>query len=206
MTIQHHELERGLVELGALLEHRELAFEIVLIGAGAMALAGLGVRPTADLDCVGVRSAGEERLGSMFPPELQRAIDEVGRSLGLPTSPTSSVAWLNDSAAKMASVFELPDGFYERLSAKKYGTLSVAIASRIDFIHLKLLATTTSGRGPVKQRSDLVDLRTLNPTRAEILQAARWVDDWDGREDFFELDLQPKLRELGFDVESLDDE
>lgn len=64
----------------------------------------------------------------------------------------------------------LPEGFFGRLETRRYGdSLTVRFASRIDQIHFKFFAFLD--RGPGKHESDL---RALDPTPQELVEAGRW--------------------------------
>ena len=76
--------------------------------------------------------------------------------------------------------FGLPEGFIDRLEEHDYGpALTVHFASRIDQIHFKLYAMVDQGAGKHEG-----DLRSLEPTRHELMQAARWTRTHDPSEDF----------------------
>lgn len=65
----------------------------------------------------------------------------------------------------------LPEGFSERLDRREYGRwLTVRFASRLDQIHFKLYALADRGGGGKHE----ADLRALEPTRDELIAAARW--------------------------------
>lgn len=77
-----------------------------------------------------------------------------------------------------------PEGFEERLATREYGpALTVSSASRLDQIHLKLYATVDAG-GPGKHEQDL---RALEPTRDELVAAARWSRTHDPSEGYHEM-------------------
>ena len=57
--------------------------------------------------------------------------------------------------------------------------LTVLFASRIDQIHFKLYAAVDQGAG-----RHLADLQALEPTEAELLQAARWSRTHDPSEGY----------------------
>jgi len=63
------------------------------------------------------------------------------------------------------------DGFLSRARRDDHGSaLTVWYASRLDQIHLKLYAAVDQGPGKHE-----ADLRSLEPTRDELLAAARWT-------------------------------
>jgi hypothetical protein len=74
----------------------------------------------------------------------------------------------------------LPDGFLERALRRSYGdALTVLFASRLDQIHFKLYAVVDQGPG-----RHLSDLQALQPSEAELLQAARWSRTHDPSEGY----------------------
>ena len=88
--------------------------------------------------------------------------------------------------------FGLPEGFIDRLEEHDYGpALTVHFASRIDQIHFKLYAMVDQGAGKHEG-----DLRSLEPTRDELMQAARWTRTHDPSEGFRE-ELVAALGYLG---------
>lgn len=64
-----------------------------------------------------------------------------------------------------------PDGLLGRLERRDFGGLVVWLADRVDMICFKLFAAVDQG---VRSRH-LQDLRELEPTRDELLLAARWT-------------------------------
>jgi hypothetical protein len=115
------------------------------------------------------------------------ARDRVARDFGLPTG------WLNVGPASLLD-FGLPDGFVERLEIRSYGpALRVHFASRFDQIHFKLYAMADGTAGKHE-----ADLRDLNPSRDELIAAARWTQTHDPSEPFRE-ELLKALAALGVD-------
>lgn len=206
MDVQPEHLLRGLEALGELLEHRGQSYDLVVVGASAMVLGGLPGRPTEDVDVVGQFKGGRVVPRKPFPRELQAAIEEVGRALGLPLHDTHGKDWLNPGPSMLARFGDLPPGLAGRLTPVRFGALTLRIAARIDLIHLKLWAATDVRRPTVRRETDLADLRVLGATRTELVDAARWVLSRDGRPETFAVEVQPVLRRLGHDVEVLDDE
>ena len=71
------DLEEALSTLGQLLQDRGEAYDVVIIGGGALLLLGLIERPTKDLDAV-ARAEGDRWLrAEPFPAGLTRAIEDV---------------------------------------------------------------------------------------------------------------------------------
>ena len=95
---------------------------------------------------------------------LQTAVAETARALGLPPN------WFNAGPADQV-LAGLPEGFLSRLQRREFGTqLIVYFPDRFDLIHLKLFAGVDQGPG-----HHWTDLQALQPTKEEMLSAARWV-------------------------------
>jgi hypothetical protein len=179
--------EQLFVALEEQLRAQEASIELVVIGGSALLAIGLINRPTRDVDIVGFLHSGELADPRPLPQALIAARDRVARDFGLLES------WLNPGPASLLD-FGLPEGFLERLQSRRYGpALHVHFASRFDQIHFKLYAMADGTAG--KHESDL---RALNPTRAELLTAARWTQTHDPSEPFRE-ELLKSLAALGVD-------
>lgn len=163
------QLEAALGALGELLAARRLHYEVVLIGGGNLILRGLVTRPTTkDLDVLGGWSpSGVEPMHPM-PAALATAIRDVALAFGL------SSDWMNLGPSAILDL-GVPDGFLDRLERHGYGGLVVWLADRVDMICFKLFAAVDQG---VRSRH-LQDLRELEPTRDELLVAARWTQTHD---------------------------
>ncbi len=188
-------LEAGLSLLGELLAHEKTSYDLVLVGAGALFLKDIVMRPSEDLDVVAIVSGGRLRHAEPFPEDLQRCVRSVGKTLDLAQHERDGKDWLNPCPAFLLTL-GLPEGFESRLTSKVYGALTIRLPDRIDLIHLKLWAATDRHRA--RSAVDIEDLRALAPTREEILQAAAWCAQRDGRPDFMRLDGLPVLARLGF--------
>jgi hypothetical protein len=174
--------------LGELLADRGQAHQVVAIGGGALSLLGLTERSTEDIDLVGIMERETLQSARPLPVTLVAAIADVAELLGLQPK------WMNNEPTGLLRN-GLPDGFLERCVSRTYGGLTVLFASRLDQIHLKLLA--------IDRPNDKhhVDLKRLQPTREELLEAVAWTRrhaDGEG----FELELRAIL--ATFDV-GLDD-
>jgi hypothetical protein len=182
-----HEL---LSALGEQLAYRGSSTELVVIGGTALLAVGLSTRVTRDVDIVAFLS-GESLVDPRPLPEaLVAARDSVARDFDLPEG------WLNAGPADLLE-FGLPDGFVDRLERRDYGSaLVVHFASRLDQIHFKLYAMADQTAG--KHEADLV---ALDPTRDELIAAARWTRTHDPSEGFLEQ-LVAALAYLG--VEDVD--
>jgi hypothetical protein len=87
----------------------------------------------------------------------------------------------------------LPRGFADRLARREYGPyLTVRFASRLDQVHFKLYALADRGGGGKHE----ADLRALEPTRDELIAAARWSRTHDPSEAHREI-LTEALAYLG---------
>jgi hypothetical protein len=166
--------------------------ELVVIGGSALLALDLISRPTRDVDIVAFLSGQTLIEPRPLPTELVSAGRRVARDFGLPES------WLNAAPADLLE-FGLPDGFVDRLERHDYGeALTVHFASRFDQIHFKLYAMVDQGAGKHE-----ADLRNLDPTREELLAAARWTRTHDPSEGFREQ-LLAALAHLGVEDVSLD--
>lgn len=173
------DLLEALNVLGDVLQDRGLTYDIVIIGGGALLLLGLIDRPTMDLDMV-ARVSGERWIrAEPLPLELVDAVNDVGSALDLAED------WLNAGPADLMT-FGLPPGIELRTTVKRFGPLTVRIASRQDHVAFKLYASVD--RGP--QSRHFSDLRLLQPSREELLGAARWCQTHDPSEPFLDMLLQ----------------
>jgi hypothetical protein len=121
-----------------------------------------------------------------LPGPLTEACARVARDFDLPTD------WLTSEPAGMLR-FGLPPGFANRLDRREYGPyLTVRFTSRLDQIHFKLYALADRGGGGKHE----ADLRALEPTRDELIAAARWSRTHDPSEGHREI-LSEALAYLG---------
>lgn len=149
-------------------------------------------RPTGDVDIVALLSGGLLTKPRPLPTTVIEARDQVARDFNLPED------WLNAAPADLLD-FGLPEGFVDRLERRDYGdALTVHLASRYDQIHFKLYAMVDQGAGKHE-----ADLRALEPTRDELLAAARWTRTHDPSDGFREQ-LLAALAYLGVEDVSLD--
>ena len=166
--------------------------ELVVIGGSGLLALGLTSRATRDIDVVALLSGRSLSKPRPLPPTLIEARDQVARDFDLPED------WLNAAPADLLD-FGLPEGFVDRLERRNYGeALTVHLASRFDQIHFKLYAMVDQGAGKHE-----ADLRELNPTREELLAAARWTRTHDPSEGFREQ-LLAALAYLGVEDVSLE--
>jgi hypothetical protein len=179
--------DRLFAALGEQLAAQGASIELVVIGGSALLAIGLISRPTRDVDIVALLQAGQLHDPRPLPEPVIAARDRVARDFGLPTG------WLNVGPASLLD-FGLPDGFVERLEIRSYGpALRVHFASRFDQIHFKLYAMADGTAGKHE-----ADLRDLNPSRDELIAAARWTQTHDPSEPFRE-ELLKALAALGVD-------
>lgn len=162
---------------------------LLLLG---LLLLGLIDRPTGDLDVIALLQSGNFHKLEALPERLQSAADEVGRALGL------GEKWINIGPADLMD-FGLPEGWEERLATQQYGALCLHLPSREDQICFKLYAA--ADRGPDDKH--YLDLKTLEPTRDELVFAARRTATHDISASFRQLQKEC-LASLG--VEVTDDE
>ena len=190
MTLHEADLEEALKVLGELLEARGETFEILVIGGGALLLLGFIERPTKDLDVV-ARFEQNQWLGAEpFPVALVEAVKDTADALDLAKD------WLNPGPAALMD-FGLPAGFPERAKTRTFGSLKVRFASREDHVAFKLYAA--ADHWPDRSKH-WMDLEALEPTHAELRDAATWCRTHDPSEGFRVRQLLPLLSALGTDI------
>jgi hypothetical protein len=136
---------------------------IVIGGSGLIAIEAVS-RTTRDVDVVALEEDGVLVSAEPLPAAIREAATTVARDLGLEPN------WLNPGPTSLL-IHGLPHGFAERLISRKYGAaLRVSFASRVDQIFLKLYAAADR-----REPRDFADLRALEPTAAELRDAARWA-------------------------------
>jgi hypothetical protein len=158
-------LDGALAALGDVLAYRGEAYEVVLVGGGDLVLRGIISRSTKDADIIGQR-LGDDRIVPlrMLPDALARAVSEIADALDLAPD------WLNVGPESLLDL-GLPAGFEDRLTARHYRGLTVWLTGVYDLVCLKLYAA--ADHWPSQDRH-LDDLRTLRPTKADLLSAACW--------------------------------
>jgi hypothetical protein len=161
--------------------------EIVVIGGSALTALGLVRRATRDVDLLAIVANGELRPAEPLPGALLAARAAVAADFGL------AETWLNAGPTDLLK-WGLPEGFMSRVVTRSYGTtLVVHFAGRLDQIHLKLFAMVDQGGGRHE-----ADLRTLSPTREELVAAARWSMTQDPSPGYRSV-LEDALHVLGVD-------
>lgn len=156
-------LEELLEALGQLLEAQGHTYTLITVGGGSLLLQRLSVRPTRDLDVIAVGNGEALRKAEVLPTPLLAAARDVGVAAGVGEN------WLNAGPAGLMDL-GLPAGFDERAEVRRFGGLTLHIASRFDQICFKLYAAVD--QAPASKHLD--DLRLLDPTAEELVAAARW--------------------------------
>lgn len=178
-------LEELLEALGQLLEARGHTYTLITIGGGSLLLQRLGVRPTRDLDVIAVGNGEALRKAEVLPTPLLAAARDVGVAAGVGEN------WLNAGPAGLMDL-GLPAGFDERAEVRRFGSLTLHVASRFDQICFKLYAAVD--QAPASKHLD--DLRLFEPTAEELVAAARWSMTHDPSEGY-RGQLLALLRMLG---------
>jgi len=192
VDIGQQDAERILQALGEQLSAGGSRFELVAIGGSALLSLGLIDRRTRDVDLVALLEDDQLVTPKPLPPALVEARDRVARDFGLDED------WLNAAPSSLLD-FGLPDGFLGRVETRTFGpALTVHFASRLDQIHFKLYALVDQGPGKHE-----ADLKSLAPTRDELLQAAAWARTHDPSEGFRTM-LLSALRYLGVEDADLE--
>jgi hypothetical protein len=179
MDFQREALEEALETLGAVLKERRTPFELLAIGGSGLLLLGLIDRPTGDLDIIALLQSGAFHKLESLPGPLEAAAKQVGEALGL------GDRWLN-TGPSMIMDFGLPSGWEGRLVTRQYGGLCLHLPSREDQICFKLYAAVDRFGGQVWGNEDkhYEDLKILEPSRGELIFAARWTLTHDPSEGF----------------------
>jgi hypothetical protein len=161
----------------ALAQHllaRGAKVDIVVAGGAALQALGLVSRTTKDVDILAIVGEDEHlETADPLPDHLRDAAERVGRDFGLASD------WLNPGPTRLLDL-GLPHGFWSRVATSTYGpALTVRFAGRLDLIHFKLYAMTDQGPGRHE-----ADLRAMDPSRDELIAAARWALTHDVSESF----------------------
>jgi hypothetical protein len=166
-------LEVALKTLGRLLSDRHLSYELVAVGGSGLLMLGLTVRPTRDLDIVAIVENGLYVRVKELPTQLLEAVRAVGQIEGLEPN------WINAGPADLLE-FGLPEGFAQRTHEKRYGALTLHVASRVDQVALKVYAAADAG----PRSKHFQDLQNLSPSEEELVQAGRWAITHDPSQGF----------------------
>ncbi len=178
-------LEEALQTLGEVLADGGQHAELVVIGGGSLLLSQLLERPTKDLDVVALVIAGQYRRAQPFPDFLAAAVRDFAEATGLAPN------WLNPGPTDLLD-FGLPVGFEQRATVRRFGRLTLHVASREDQICFKLYASVDQG----PQSKHTADLKKLRPTPEELRWAAAWCRTQDPS-DGFAQQLELALRAFG---------
>jgi len=146
---------------------------LVVCGGSALNVLNIASRTTRDVDVLAtaVNTANGIRLlhDQPLPKEFRDIVAEVGRDLGLEDD------WLNMGPKDVLEVYGAPRGMTERWERREYGpSLTVYFVSRLDQVHLKLLAAADPKAEP-RHLEDLVN--RIKPTTEEIRTAVAWLLD-----------------------------
>lgn len=182
-------LHKALALLGEVLEQENHPPQHFVVCGGSSLLALDLVSRTATRD-VDVLARIEDRQliqAKPLPDFVSKAAEAVREELGLP------VDWFNTGPADDTFFrFGFPCGIEGRLTSRRYGNcLTISFISRTDQIFFKLYAAADQGPGRHVQ-----DLRDLNPSSEELLEAARWTREHDPSEGFGMV-LKQLLNHLG---------
>jgi hypothetical protein len=101
---------------------------------------------------------------------------------GTSGTPSALVVTGSIQVRRLCSSLAFPEGFAERAQTRRFGHLTLHLASRSDQICFKVYAATD--QGPDSKHFD--DLNALAPTRNELIEAARWARTHDPSEGFQE--------------------
>jgi hypothetical protein len=185
MLLDVNTLEKALILLGQRLLQSKQHYEVVAIGGGSLVLLGYIDRATKDLDLVAVMEAGQMISAKPLPQGLVKEIAEVGAALEI------DEFWVNGGPTSLLNA-GLPDGFEDRLIIRKYDGLTIYFAGRFDQICFKLYAAVD--QGPTSKH--FADLKQLDPTSDELLQAQKWCLTQDASVEFSHI-LAQALNALG---------
>jgi hypothetical protein len=115
------------------------------------------------VDLLAIAEDGELHPAEPLPEALRTARDRVARDFDLAEN------WLNGGPTDLLT-WGLPVGFMTRVVTRHYGhALTVHFAGRVDQIHFKLFAMVDQAGGRHE-----ADLRALQPSKDELIAAARW--------------------------------
>ena len=167
-------------------------YSLVVCGGAALNAMHLVQRTTKDVDIVALIDANNKLADpAPLPEELLVAAVEVADTLQLPQD------WLNNGPSNgEGGLFRLglPNGFQTRLTKRYQGEkLSVYYISRLDQIHFKMYAA-------IDQLGSYhaADLKKLDPTEEELIQAVQWAKTHDPS-DGFQLAVKLFLKEFGYE-------
>ncbi|MDK2951165.1 MAG: hypothetical protein PWQ77_830 [Kosmotogales bacterium] len=183
------DFEKYLKVLNYHLELNNKKIEFVVCGGTALNAMGFVSRVTKDIDVLGFVENNDNNIlieKAIFPDWLKEIINKISRDFNIPKD------WLNTGPTSMIDL-GLPADFEKRLSKKDYGSnLSIYYISRIDQIYFKLYACADRGG------YHLDDLKKLNPSSEELLNASLWCMTQDISEGFKTI-LKDLLAKMGYE-------
>lgn len=146
---------------------------LVVCGGSALAVLNISSRTTRDVDVLAIveqTSKGARlRYDQPLPNGFCEVVAAVGRDLGLEED------WLNMGPKDVLEVYGAPRGMTERWERREYGpSLTVYFVSRLDQVHLKLLAAADPNAAS-RHIEDL--LVRIKPTDGELRAAVAWLLD-----------------------------
>jgi hypothetical protein len=144
---------------------------LVVCGGSALNVLHIASRTTRDVDVLATVEETPEgvvlRHDRPLPKDFREVVAEVGRDLGLEED------WLNMGPKDVFEVYGAPTGLTERWERREYGpSLTVFFVSRLDQVHLKLLAAADPKAEP-RHLEDL--LIRIKPTEEEVQAAVAWL-------------------------------
>jgi hypothetical protein len=129
--------------------------------------------------------AGQYRTAQPLPDFLTAAVRDVAEATGLTSN------WLNPGPTSLLE-FGLPEGFEQRATVRRFGGLTLHLASRKDQICFKLYASVDQG----PHSKHYADLQRLRPSLEELRWAGEWCRTHDPSEGFAQQ-LELALRAFG---------
>lgn len=159
--------------------------KMVVCGGSALIATGLVSRTTSDIDILAFMGDSSLIECEPLPEYLLAAAERVSQILNLPAD------WINSGPA-MQFRMGLPEGLQARLLCDVIGEkLTVYYISRLDQIYFKTYAAADRGGYHVN------DLKKLNPTDDELVNAAKWCMTQDVSSGF-RLVLKDMFNQLGW--------
>lgn len=166
------EIDGALQRLGKrLLYEYAKPISLVVCGGSALNVLKIARRTTRDVDVVAIvqKTAKGIRLrhDQPLPEDFRNRVAQVGRDLGLPGD------WLNTGPRDVLRIYGTPPGMTRRWKRREYGpSLTVYFVSRLDQVHLKLLAAADPRAEP-RHFEDLA--QRIKPAANELRAAVRWL-------------------------------
>lgn len=167
---------------------------LVVCGGSALNMLNIASRTTRDVDVLATVEETPEgvllRHDRPLPKGFCDVVAEVGRDLGLDDN------WLNMGPKDVLEVYGVPRGLTERWELREYGpSLTVYFVSRLDQVHLKLLAAADPKAEPRHMEDLLIRIR---PTTEEVRAAVTWLLDRKTSA-WFRRNVRRAVEALGYD-------